>query len=194
MAGRRPGPGAPRRRSSGRLYRRRTGAGGDERRDRALGGVSVAGLLADTGIFTRGHRRSHRGPSFPRLARRRRVVRDGTEDTRRHREALEPISVGGVDIAPGEFAMLLIGSANRDPEAFDQPDRFNVGRTENNHLGFGFGIHHCLGAPLARLEAQVALSTPARRARVLDRTGDDLVYKENIVQRGLAALPVELSV
>ena len=90
--------------------------------------------------------------------------------------------------------MLLIGSANRDPEAFDQPDRFNVGRTENNHLGFGFGIHHCLGAPLARLEAQVALSTPARRARVLDRTGDDLVYKENIVQRGLAALPVELSV
>jgi cytochrome P450 len=130
------------------------------------------------------------------------VLRSGVEEMLRYvapvqltgRVALEPISVGGVDIAPGEFAMLLIGSANRDPEAFDQPDRFNVGRTENNHLGFGFGIHHCLGAPLARLEAQVALSTLVRRARVLDRTGDDLVYKENIVLRGLAALPVELSV
>jgi len=109
------------------------------------------------------------------------------------RVALEPISVGGVVIGPGEFAMLLIGSANRDPEAFDQPDRLDVGRTENNHLGFGFGIHHCLGAPLARLETQVALSALTRRARVLERTGDDLVYKENIVLRGLAALPVHLA-
>ncbi len=109
------------------------------------------------------------------------------------RVALEPISVGGVVIGPGEFAMLLIGSANRDPAAFDEPDRLDLGRTENNHLGFGFGIHHCLGAPLARLETQVALSALVRRARILERDGDELVYKENIVLRGLEALPVHVA-
>jgi len=109
------------------------------------------------------------------------------------RVALEPIEVGGVVIAAGEFAMLLIGSANRDPEAFARPDSFDVGRADNNHLGFGFGIHHCLGAPLARLEAQVALTALTGRARVLERASDDLAYKENIVLRGLAALPVHLS-
>jgi cytochrome P450 len=109
------------------------------------------------------------------------------------RVALEPIEVGGVVVAPGEFAMLLIGSANRDPDAFDDPDVFDVARADNNHLGFGFGIHHCLGAPLARLEAQVALTALTRRARVLDRTDDVLTYKENIVLRGLSALPVRLS-
>jgi cytochrome P450 len=129
------------------------------------------------------------------------VVRSGIEEMLRYvapvqhtgRVALEPITVGEVAIAPGEFAMLLIGSANRDPEAFDDPETFDIGRAVNNHLGFGFGIHHCLGAPLARLEAQVALSTLVGRTRVLDRVSDELTYKENIVLRGLAALPVDLS-
>jgi cytochrome P450 len=129
------------------------------------------------------------------------VVRSGIEEMLRYvgpvqltgRVALEPIEVGGVVVAPGEFAMLLIGSANRDPDAFDDPDVFDVARADNNHLGFGFGIHHCLGAPLARLEAQVALTALTRRARVLDRTDDVLTYKENIVLRGLSALPVRLS-
>ncbi len=129
------------------------------------------------------------------------VLRSAVEEMLRYvgpvqltgRVALEPIEVGGVVIGTGEFAMLLIGSADRDPQAFEDPDVFDVGRTDNNHLGFGFGIHHCLGAPLARLEAQVALTALARRARVLERTDEELVYKENIVLRGLAALPVELS-
>ena len=129
------------------------------------------------------------------------VVRSGIEEMLRYvppvqltgRVALEPIEVGGVAIGTGEFSMLLIGSANRDAEAFADPDTFDVTRSDNNHLGFGFGIHHCLGAPLARLEAQVALSTLTQRARVLERTTDTLAYKENIVLRGLAALPVELS-
>jgi len=89
--------------------------------------------------------------------------------------------------------MLLIGSANRDPDAFEDPETFDVTRPDNNHLGFGFGIHHCLGAPLARLEAQIALPTLLRRARRLERSTDALVYKENIVLRGLESLPVRLS-
>ena len=81
------------------------------------------------------------------------------------RVALEDMEVGGARIAKGEFSMLLIGSANRDPAAFEDPETFDVTRTDNNHLGFGFGIHHCLGAPLARLEAVVALPALLRRAR-----------------------------
>ncbi|HTT85935.1 MAG TPA: cytochrome P450 [Acidimicrobiales bacterium] len=129
------------------------------------------------------------------------VTRTGVEEMLRYvgpvqltgRVALEPIEVGGVTVGRGEFAMVLIGSANRDPAAFTDPDSFDVGRTENPNLGFGFGIHHCLGASLARLEAQVALTTLTRRARALRRLGDALAYKENVVLRGLAELPVEIA-
>jgi cytochrome P450 len=89
--------------------------------------------------------------------------------------------------------MVLIGSANRDPDAFDDPETFSVTRTDNNHLGFGFGIHHCLGAPLARLEAQIAVPALLRRARRIELLTDELTYKENIVLRGLESLPVRLS-
>ena len=105
------------------------------------------------------------------------------------RVALEDMEVGGARIAKGEFSMLLIGSANRDPAAFEDPETFDVTRTDNNHLGFGFGIHHCLGAPLARLEAKIALPALLRRARILERITDDLSYKENIVLRGLESPP-----
>jgi len=81
------------------------------------------------------------------------------------RTLLEDCSFGGVEFAAGDFAMLLLASGNRDPDQFDEPDRFDVGRNPNNHLGFGFGIHHCLGAPLARMEAQVALTSLVARAR-----------------------------
>jgi cytochrome P450 len=109
------------------------------------------------------------------------------------RVALEDMEVGGARLGAGQFSMLLIGSANRDPEAFDAPDTFDVTRADNNHLGFGFGIHHCLGAPLARLEAQIAVPALLRRARRLERTTDTLAYKENVVLRGLESLPVRVS-
>ncbi|MHB8681414.1 MAG: cytochrome P450 [Acidimicrobiales bacterium] len=108
------------------------------------------------------------------------------------RVAIEPMEVGGVEVEAGEFSMLLIGSANRDPDAFEDPDRFDVGRNENPHLGFGFGLHHCLGAPLARLEAQVALGKLFRRAGTIEARTDALVAKENIILRGLESLPVTL--
>jgi cytochrome P450 len=107
------------------------------------------------------------------------------------RALLEDCEFGGVEFAAGDFAMLLLASANRDPDQFDQPERFDVTRTPNNHLGFGFGIHHCLGAPLARMEAQVALGALVRRAPDLALAGD-VTYKTNIVLRGMEALPVTM--
>ena len=104
----------------------------------------------------------------------------------------EPIEVGGTDMAAGDFCMLLIGSANRDPAAFDRPEELDITRSENPHLGFGFGLHHCLGAPLARLEAQIALGTLLRRTELHGPVGE-LVAKDNIVLRGLEHLPVEFS-
>ena len=109
------------------------------------------------------------------------------------RVALEDMEIAGAQIPKGQFSMLLIGSANRDPAAFEDPDIVDVRRTDNNHLGFGFGIHHCLGAPLARLEAQIALPALFRRARELTRLDDRLTYKENIVLRGLESLPVRVA-
>jgi cytochrome P450 len=108
------------------------------------------------------------------------------------RVARADMEVGGVDLAAGDFSMLLIGSANHDPDAFERPEEFDVGRSDNPHLGFGFGLHHCLGAPLARLEAQIALDTLLRKVSQLELEADALVHKDNIVLRGLAALPVRL--
>jgi cytochrome P450 len=79
------------------------------------------------------------------------------------RTAFEDIDIGGQVIARGQRIGLLLGSANRDPEAFERPDTFDAGRGENPHVGFGAGIHFCLGAPLARVEAQEALRSLVRR-------------------------------
>jgi cytochrome P450 family 107 subfamily K polypeptide 1 len=92
----------------------------------------------------------------------------------------------------GAFMMVLLGSGNRDPDQFDEPERFDVTRTPNNHLGLGFGIHHCLGAPLARMETQVALNSLVRRAPDLALAVDDVTYKTNVVLRGMTALPVSM--
>jgi cytochrome P450 len=128
------------------------------------------------------------------------VTRSGVEEMLRYvspvqltgRSLLEDMEIGGVTLEAGDFAMLLIASANRDREQFPDPDRFDVGRTPNNHLGFGFGIHHCLGAPLARMETQVALTSLVRRAPDLALTVDDVTYKTTVVLRGLEELPVSL--
>lgn len=74
------------------------------------------------------------------------------------RTVLEDAEVGGQRLRAGEVVGLLLGSANRDPEAFHEPDRVDVGRRPNPHVGFGAGIHYCLGAPLARLELAEALA------------------------------------
>ncbi|HSG87655.1 MAG TPA: cytochrome P450 [Pseudomonadales bacterium] len=78
--------------------------------------------------------------------------------------ALEPVTLSGVTIPRGAMVMPMLGAANHDPAVFAGPDVFDIGRTPNRHLGFGRGIHFCLGAPLARMEARIALAVLLERA------------------------------
>jgi cytochrome P450 len=108
------------------------------------------------------------------------------------RVALEDIDVGGVTVARGEQAMLLLAAANRDEDHLADPERFDIARTDIRHLSFAFGAHFCLGAPLARAEAQVALGTVVRRFPGLQLAAGELRYRDTLVLRGLEALPVDL--
>lgn len=106
------------------------------------------------------------------------------------RVALEDMTLGDVSLKKGQQTIILLASANRDPDVFADPDRLDITRAENRHLAFSHGIHYCVGAPLARLEAEIALGTLVQRfpqMRLLDEAPG---YKENIVLRGLATLPV----
>jgi cytochrome P450 len=105
------------------------------------------------------------------------------------RTALADGEVGGVRVRAGERIAVLMGSANRDGNAFANPDRLDVARSPNAHLGFGAGIHFCLGAPLARLELQEELRALIRLAPGLELAGEP-VRKPGHVIRGLDALPV----
>lgn len=107
------------------------------------------------------------------------------------RLATEPIAVGEATVQPGEAMILLLGAANRDPAVFDAPGQLDLHRSPNPHLGFGFGMHHCLGAPLARMETEVVLHTLLLRSEV-SLTDEVPVYKEQIVLRGPTALPARL--
>ena len=109
------------------------------------------------------------------------------------RVALDDIDVDGTTLPKGGQAILLIAAANRDREQFADPDVFDVGRQDNRHLAFGLGAHFCIGAPLARVEGQVALAAMATRLADLELAIEQPEYKENIVLRGLAALPVTFS-
>lgn len=97
----------------------------------------------------------------------------------------------GKQIGTGQAVILLLASANRDPAVFPDPDRLDITRTGNRHLGFGAGIHFCLGAPLARLEGQIAISTLLRRYPRIDLLAEQPEWREDLVTfRRLARLPV----
>ncbi|WP_119730355.1 cytochrome P450 [Thermomonospora amylolytica] len=108
------------------------------------------------------------------------------------RTALTDADINGHPIAAGEQVVILRGAANRDPEVFPDPDRLDLGRMGNRHLSFDGGIHYCLGAPLARLEGAIAFATITRRLRHVETTTDTLRYRDNLIIRGLAELPVRL--
>ena len=83
-----------------------------------------------------------------------------------------------------------MNSANRDPEAFDDPERFDIGRAQNPHVTFGHGIHFCLGAPLARLEAEIAVTRLAERLPQIRLCGPSPSGNDSLILRGVKSLPV----
>jgi hypothetical protein len=110
------------------------------------------------------------------------------------RMAADDMTWGGQHIRHGEFVMLLTGSANRDPRQFPNPDGLDLGRADNKHVGFGYGIHFCLGAPLARMEARIALGALVGRLRNVQLAMDEIVWRDNFSVRGPVALPLTFDV
>jgi cytochrome P450 len=107
------------------------------------------------------------------------------------RIAAEDMVIGDTRVAKGDTMMLLLAAAHRDPAAFERPDEFNPDRELIRHLGFGKGPHFCLGAPLARLEAAVALSAVTARFPHA-RIDSEPEYKPNLTLRGLSSLTVAI--
>ncbi|WP_328551274.1 cytochrome P450 [Streptomyces sp. NBC_00358] len=107
------------------------------------------------------------------------------------RVAAEDVEIGGRTLREGELAYLFLAATNRDPERFEDPDRLDLTRPGNRHLSFGNGPHFCLGGPLAKLQAEVAVGTLVRRLPHLRLAGDaELDWRPNPLQRRLTALPL----
>ena len=106
------------------------------------------------------------------------------------RVPLEPVELSGKRIGAGQEVLIAIGAANRDPARFPNPDRLDIARADNRHLSFIVGPHFCLGAPLARLEGQVALGNLFSRAPNLRLATKELSWQENHILHGLKSLPV----
>ncbi len=107
------------------------------------------------------------------------------------RLAPEDVVLGGRLIGKRQAVIAVMGAANRDPERFAEPDRLDLGRQDNRHVAFAWAAHFCFGAPLARIEGQVALEAVLRRMPGLRLAGGPLQWRENLGLRGLTALPVK---
>ena len=102
----------------------------------------------------------------------------------------EDVTIGGRTIPKGEMVMPFLGAADRDPTQFPDPDRLDITRADNRHIAFGMGIHFCLGAPLARMEGQIAINTLLARLPKLALATDKPQFRQSLTLRGLQALPV----
>ncbi|MEV8037988.1 cytochrome P450 [Streptomyces sp. NPDC086182] len=104
----------------------------------------------------------------------------------------EDVTVSGVTIPAGETVLLSLAAAHRDPQRFTDPDRFSIDRDVTGHLALGHGIHYCLGAPLARMETEIALSALLERfpEMALDVSPGELQWRPSMRSRGLLSLPV----
>ena len=107
--------------------------------------------------------------------------------------ATRDLELHGEKVSKDQIALAWIGAANRDPEIFDDPEEFDIGRENNRHLAFGFGTHFCLGSNLAKLEAQIALETLLERAPRLELASDEpLPLHPSFVFRSFKSIPVRL--
>jgi cytochrome P450 len=117
---------------------------------------------------------------------------DGPVELATWRYATSALTIGGQQVAAGDPVLVVLAAADRDPARFTEPDTVNLARADNPHLGYGHGIHYCLGAPLARLEARTALATLLTRLPDLRLAADpaDLRWRGGLIMRGLRTLPV----
>jgi cytochrome P450 len=106
------------------------------------------------------------------------------------RRTMEEVTMRGVTIPKGSSLYLLVGAANRDPEKFPDPEKLDINRPPARSLGFGYGIHYCIGAALARMESQVTFETIIRRLPDMHMTVDRPEFRPNYSLRGLMSLPV----
>jgi len=106
------------------------------------------------------------------------------------RIAPEDLVLGGQQIERGQSVIAVIGAANRDPDRFADPDRLDLNRQDNRHLAFGWGPHFCFGAPLGRIEAQIAFEALLTRLPELELGGGPLQWRENLKLRGLEKLAI----
>ncbi len=106
------------------------------------------------------------------------------------RVAQEDFSLGGKLIRRGQSVVAVLAAGNRDPERFPNPDLLDVKRGDKGHLAFGWAAHFCFGAPLARIEGQIAFGTILRRLENLELASEDFAWRENLGLRGLSGLPV----
>jgi cytochrome P450 len=102
----------------------------------------------------------------------------------------QDVRLGNKNISRGQSVITVMGAANRDPERFPVPDRFDITRNDNKHLAFGAGPHYCFGAPLGRMEASIAFSTLMARISELSLASSRLVWRDNVGLRGLVELPL----
>lgn len=130
-------------------------------------------------------------PSLIRLAIEELLRYGSPLETATERYAREDVTIAGVTIPRGSLVFAVIASANRDEQHFTEPDRLDITREPNKHLSFGLGPHYCLGAPLARLEGQIAITTLLRQAVRLVAP-DKLRWRRGLVLRGLESLPLEI--
>jgi len=106
------------------------------------------------------------------------------------RSALVDADIAGTPVPAGTSVVTLLGAANRDPAVYQSPDLFKVDRVPNHPLSFGWGIHHCLGANLARLEGQIVFSRLLERFRMVEAVGPDPVWRPSVTLRGLEELRI----
>lgn len=108
------------------------------------------------------------------------------------RTTARPATIGGVEIGEGQKVLMFLGGANRDPQQWERPDEYDIRRKTVGHVGFGAGIHMCVGQMLARLEGEVVLNALARKVRTFELAGEPKRRYNNTL-RGLASLPVRIT-
>jgi cytochrome P450 len=107
------------------------------------------------------------------------------------RVAIDDVTLSGVTVPPGAIMLASLGSANRDPDVFENPDRFDIRRRDNKHLAFGHGIHYCIGATLARMEGEIAIGETIRRFPKVRLASKKIRWNPGLIFRGPRELWVD---